>query len=320
VDRTKAETYKVPVATLYSTLQSYLGSYYINDINIGTQVNQVVVQSDWKGRDTIDAIGRLYVKSSTGNMVPVSAMVETETVGGTRNYSRYNLFPSAKITANAQDGYASGQAMAAVKRVAQSTLSKDFSFEWTDLSFQEASTEGQTVILVIAAFVFGYLFLVAQYESWTLPLPVMTSIVVGCAGALIGLMQWGLSLSIYAQLGLLLLVSLAAKNAILIVEFAAQRRQQGLTIVDAAGEGAGERLRAVLMTALTFILGVLPMVYATGAGAASRQHIGVTVYTGMLVATSAGLLMIPALFSFFEKMREGTYALFGKSHKQEETK
>ncbi|MEG1788395.1 MAG: efflux RND transporter permease subunit [Kiritimatiellia bacterium] len=311
IDRTKVESYKVPVSEVYATMQNYLGSRYVNDINIGTQVNKVIVQSDWKGRATPDSIERLYVPNTLGEMIPLSALVTKHNEGGTRQYMRYSLFPSATITAMA--AVPSGEAMAAVDRVAKETLTKDFTFEWSGLTYQEQAADGQTSILIIAAFIFGYLFLVAQYESWTMPLSVMTSVSVACVGALMGIKAAGLSLSIYAQLGLILLIGLAAKNAILIVEFAAQRHTQGLGIVDASGEGAGERLRAVLMTALTFILGVLPMVYAAGAGATSRQHIGITVYWGMIAATTVGLLMIPALYSLFENMRESTYSLCARN-------
>ena len=320
IDRTKAETFKVPVSTLFSTLQSYLGSYYVNDINVGTQINKVIVQSDFSGRATQEDIGNLYARSTTGAMVPVSAMVDIKTVGAPRSYTRFNMRPSANITAMSKPGFSSGEAMESVSRVARDTLSRDYGFEWSGLSYQEARASGQTSIIVLAAFLFGYLFLVAQYESWTMPLSVMTSISVACVGALLGIVYSGIDLSIYAQLGLLLLVGLAAKNAILIVEFAAQRHEQGFSIVESAGEGAGERLRAVLMTALTFVLGVLPMVYAEGAGAASRQHIGITVYWGMIVATTAGLLMIPALYAMYEKMRTGTYRLFSKTSSGEAAK
>lgn len=304
VDRTKTEAYKVPVRTLFSTLQSYLGSRYINDINIGNQVNQVSIQSDWAGRSTPESIDRLYVQSTTGKMIPVSALVTQKVETGPRQYSLYQLFPSAAIQASASEGYSSGQAMEAVRRVARETLSREYSFDWSGLSYQENEASGQTAILILAGVLFGYLFLVAQYESWMIPAPVMLSVSVAMGGGLFGILYEGLSLSIYAQLGLVLLIGLAAKNAILIVEFAAQRREQGLGIIDAAGDAAGQRLRAVLMTALTFVLGVLPLVYATGAGAAARREIGVTVYYGMVAATSLGLLMIPSLFALFQFWRE----------------
>ncbi len=304
IDRTKAESLNVPIREIFSTLQAQLGSRHVNDFNLYSRLYQVKIQADARYRGTTRDIGALYVRSNDGNMVPLRTLISVSTVIGPQLVPRYNQFTAAQINGEAAPGFSSGEAMAAMERVADATLPDGYGYEWSGMSFQERRTGGQAPLLFVLALLFAYLFLVGQYESWTIPLSVILSVSVAALGALAGLWITGLDSSIYAQIGLILLVGLASKNAILIVEFARTQRQAGVAIIEAAVTGARQRFRAVLMTAFSFILGVVPLVIASGAGANSRRAIGTTVFSGMLAATLIGIFLIPALYVVFQRARE----------------
>ena len=319
LDRVKAEMFHVPVATIYATLQNYLGSRYVNDVNLGTQVNRVTVCAEASARATPEAVERLYVRSDTGAMVPVGSLGTITRELGPRTIYTRDKYVTAGLNILPMPGVPSGLVMDEIRELLKTDLPDGYGYDWAALSFQEARNEGTAAPLILLAVLFGYLFLVAQYESWTIPLPVMLSIFVAVLGALLGLKYWGIfatgkpfALSIYAQLGLVLLVGLASKNAILLVEFARDKHEsEGFSIVDAAGAAAGERLRALLMTALTTLLGTLPMMIATGAGAASRNHLGTTEFFGMLFSVAFGILLVPGLYALFQTWRERVKRFFG---------
>ena len=318
LDRVKAEMFKVPVATVYSTLQNYLGSRYVNDVNLGTQVNRVTVQSEYTGRATPEDVARLYVRGENGNMVPIGSLGTITRELGPRLVNTRDKYVGCGMVVIPKPGVASGTVMKEIRELFAREIPPGFGYSWASLAYQEARNEGTAAPLILLAVIFGYLFLVAQYESWTIPMPVMMSIFVAVFGALLGLKYWGIyatgapyPLSIYAQLGLVLLVGLASKNAILIVEFAKDKREkEGFTIVDAAGSAAGERLRALLMTALTTLLGTLPMMIATGAGASSRNHLGTTEFFGMGASVAFGILLVPGLYALFQTWRENVKRFF----------
>jgi len=304
VDRLKAKALGIPVSEIFTTLQTQLGSLYVNYFNKFGRVYRVILQAEREYRNEPDDIGRIYVKSADGVMVPLRTLTNTSSILGPETLTRYNMYRAAKVNGSPAPGFSSGQAIAALEQLAKRVLPEGMTFEWSGMSYQEIKAGSQGVIIFALALIFVYLFLVAQYESWSIPWAVILTIPIALAGALMTTKETGHILDIYAQIGLIMLVGMASKNAILIVEFAKVQREQGLTIVEAAMKAARLRFRAVMMTAISFILGVLPLVVATGAGANSRQSLGIIILGGMLASAVVGTLLAPCFYSLVQTIKE----------------
>ncbi len=304
LDRNKAKLLGLNLPDVFSTLQIYLGSLYVNDFNLFGRTFRVTLQADAEGRGSASALSRLYVRNSAGGMVPLSTLGSLTPTVGPETVPHYNNYASALINGAAAPGFSSGQAVAAMERAAATALPRDFAFEWTGITLQELKAGSIASVVFGLAIVFVFLILAAQYESWSMPFMVLLSVPLALFGALLALWLRNRQIDVYSQIGFVMLIGLAAKNAILIVEFAKRRREEGLGIVEAATEAARLRLRPILMTAFAFILGVVPLMLATGAGAASRQSIGTTVFGGMLAATILSLLCVPVFYAVIEQLRD----------------
>lgn len=303
VDRDKAMALGVPMSDIFATMKAYLGSVYVNDFNMFNRIYKVYIQADQSYRATADDINLFFVKASNGTMVPLTSLGTTSYTTGPGNISRFNMYTSASMQATPAAGYSSGQAMRAIEKIVDEHLPSNIGLSWSGLSFQEQKANGQTGIVLALVFLFVFLFLAALYESWSVPIAVLFSFPIATLGAFLGIWVVGLNNDIYFQIGLVTLIGLAAKNAILIVEFAKIQVDNGMGPIQAAITAAKLRFRPILMTSLAFILGLIPLVIASGPGSASRHSIGTGVFFGMIFATTFGIVMVPFFFVLIYKIR-----------------
>lgn len=303
VDRDKVKFSGVPLADVFSTMKAYTGSVYVNDFNMFNRIYRVYIQAEAPYREHKENINLFFVRGTDNAMIPLTSLGTTSYTTGPGSIKRFNMFNSSVILGEGADGYSSGQAMEIIEQIAREHLPENIGVEWSGLSFQEKQAGGQTGMVLALVFMFVFLFLAALYESWMVPVAVLLSLPVAALGAYLGVWGCGLENDVYFQIGLVMLVGLAAKNAILIVEFAKEQVDKGVDVVQAALHASQLRFRPILMTSLAFILGMLPMVIASGPGSASRQAIGTGVFFGMIFAVTVGILLVPFFFVLIYKMK-----------------